>query len=527
MVQLRIHPRCDSSDGLLFAQRVIAATPVAASAAGPPSGAADGADDREPPDREGLHGALAAIAGVEEELRALLIGRPADELQARAESAGADPSVVQATLEAALNPARGLLELVISLEAAPPAPCERRDWRGEDVLRAVREGICGLEEVFVALPTGTSAGAPRLLVVLPSTAMPTDAEVVRMVSRGGQVLRVNTFELELGADWVVTVRVLGRPLLVPQLRALLLWGADGLGWIAAMDWPGGPTAAPPRLQLQTDASNALGPAAVVLNLLACLVRESLHVCEAIPIAGHEAMLADRARHNSTAGLLFGQAAPGGARPVAASEELLPEWLGSSVIGPDAQRVIRPTACARLVLSRPGNRLVTRQCGDCAKFQAGSLRNAVRRTPSLAERVLQESDWVSPHSTRPMHGMPSELMVVRLERTRQVYAAVRRKLAREVEKVSPSFTWHVHALPAHPQTPVTKIVQGWPKLWANFRALIGIFSQTFGPSLAIWANPVQFSLVLSEVRHNHAADAIEARRRRDEGDAVRPRQDICS
>jgi hypothetical protein len=40
---------------------------------------------------------------------------------------------------------------------------------------------------------------------------------------------------------------------------------------------------------------------------------------------------------------------------------------------------------------------------------------------------------------------------------------------------------------------TKIVQGWPKLWANFRALIGIFSQSVGPSVTIWANPVQFSL----------------------------------
>ena len=41
-------------------------------------------------------------------------------------------------------------------------------------------------------------------------------------------------------------------------------------------------------------------------------------------------------------------------------------------------------------------------------------------------------------------------------------------------------------------PRTKIVQGWPKLWANFRALIGISSQSVGPSLAIWANSVQFS-----------------------------------
>jgi hypothetical protein len=40
---------------------------------------------------------------------------------------------------------------------------------------------------------------------------------------------------------------------------------------------------------------------------------------------------------------------------------------------------------------------------------------------------------------------------------------------------------------------TKIVQGWPKLWANFQALIGIFSQIVGPSLTIWVNPDTFRL----------------------------------
>jgi hypothetical protein len=30
------------------------------------------------------------------------------------------------------------------------------------------------------------------------------------------------------------------------------------------------------------------------------------------------------------------------------------------------------------------------------------------------------------------------------------------------------------------------------MWANFRALIGIFNQSVGPSLATWANPVQVS-----------------------------------
>ena len=40
---------------------------------------------------------------------------------------------------------------------------------------------------------------------------------------------------------------------------------------------------------------------------------------------------------------------------------------------------------------------------------------------------------------------------------------------------------------------TKIVQGWPKLRANLRALILIFSQSVGPRLAIWADPAHFSL----------------------------------
>ena len=38
------------------------------------------------------------------------------------------------------------------------------------------------------------------------------------------------------------------------------------------------------------------------------------------------------------------------------------------------------------------------------------------------------------------------------------------------------------------------------MWTNFRALIGIFSQTVGPSLAIWANIVQFSLLPLGVIH---------------------------
>jgi hypothetical protein len=55
---------------------------------------------------------------------------------------------------------------------------------------------------------------------------------------------------------------------------------------------------------------------------------------------------------------------------------------------------------------------------------------------------------------------------------------------------------------------TKIVQGWPKLWADFRALTGIFSQSVGPSLAIWANPVQFSFCARRhCIHIHAAQLL--------------------
>ena len=41
----------------------------------------------------------------------------------------------------------------------------------------------------------------------------------------------------------------------------------------------------------------------------------------------------------------------------------------------------------------------------------------------------------------------------------------------------------------------KMVQGWPKLWTNFKVLIGIFNQSAGPSLAIWAHPRVQSLFL--------------------------------
>ena len=42
-------------------------------------------------------------------------------------------------------------------------------------------------------------------------------------------------------------------------------------------------------------------------------------------------------------------------------------------------------------------------------------------------------------------------------------------------------------------PLTKVVQGWPKFWTNFRVLVGAFSQSVGPSLAIYATLTWASL----------------------------------
>jgi hypothetical protein len=67
-----------------------------------------------------------------------------------------------------------------------------------------------------------------------------------------------------------------------------------------------------------------------------------------------------------------------------------------------------------------------------------------------------------------------------------------------EHLQPEGTRAAHA--------VTKIVQGWPKSWANFEALIGIFSQSVGPSLAIWVNPVQFSFVGRAVVHRRGGSS---------------------
>jgi hypothetical protein len=61
-----------------------------------------------------------------------------------------------------------------------------------------------------------------------------------------------------------------------------------------------------------------------------------------------------------------------------------------------------------------------------------------------------------------------------------------------------------------QVSLTKIAQGWPKLWASFRALIGmIFSQTVGPSLAIWVNPVQFSFLEQFSAVSNALERLHA------------------
>ena len=62
-----------------------------------------------------------------------------------------------------------------------------------------------------------------------------------------------------------------------------------------------------------------------------------------------------------------------------------------------------------------------------------------------------------------------------------------------------------------QAALTKIVQGWPKLWAKFRDLIWIFSQSVGPSLTIWVNSVQnlFSALAQWPGRAHGVDVGDA------------------
>ena len=61
--------------------------------------------------------------------------------------------------------------------------------------------------------------------------------------------------------------------------------------------------------------------------------------------------------------------------------------------------------------------------------------------------------------------------------------------------------------------LTKIVQGWPKLWANFRALVEIFSQIVGLNLTIWANLASCSLMagnnLGAVEERHLGLVLHA------------------
>jgi hypothetical protein len=75
--------------------------------------------------------------------------------------------------------------------------------------------------------------------------------------------------------------------------------------------------------------------------------------------------------------------------------------------------------------------------------------------------------------------------------------------------------------------VTKIVQGRPRLWANFTALIGMFCQSVGPGLVIWANPVQFSSVLRDTlrRRGTVVSCDLMRYSRDRGSPHEPREGV--
>ena len=71
-------------------------------------------------------------------------------------------------------------------------------------------------------------------------------------------------------------------------------------------------------------------------------------------------------------------------------------------------------------------------------------------------------------------------------------------------------------------PSNETAQGWPKLWANFKALVGICSQSVGPSPAIWANPVQFSFTMRGWKHGLQRALVARRTDRPR----RPRAAMC-
>jgi hypothetical protein len=236
--------------------------------------------------------------------------------------------------------------------------------------------------------------------VLPSAARLTAVEIARIGSRDGQAVGVNTVELELTADWDLTVRVLGELLGQRELRELCFRAGDGLQCVNALQWPSGPDGAP-RLLLEAAAHEDHGPASAVIAVLEHLLSDDVAVCQAIPVDGHdkrEALLADRGRFGSSAGLLLGAAKKGGALVTAAEEEL-PEFLARACVPAERRRVIRYAGCARLVHANTPGGFASRQCASCQHYATGALRHATDRVLPPAAREEQDTAWTSLSSER--------------------------------------------------------------------------------------------------------------------------------
>ena len=243
-------------------------------------------------------------------------------------------------------------------------------------------------------------------VVLPSAARLTAAEIARIGSRDGQAVGVNTVELELTADWDLTVRVLGELLGQRELQELCFRAGDGLQCVNALQWPSGPDGAP-RLLLEAAAHEDHGPASAVIAVLEHLLSDDVAVCQAIPVDGHdkrEALLADRGRFGSSAGLLLGAAKKGGALVTAAEEEL-PEFLARACVPAERRRVIRYAGCARLVHANTPGGFASRQCAACGHYAASALRHVADRVLPLEERKQQHAAWTKPGSRRCAHPSP--------------------------------------------------------------------------------------------------------------------------
>ena len=162
-------------------------------------------------------------------------------------------------------------------------------------------------------------------------------------------------------------------------------------------------------------------------------------------------------------------------PAAAREDMSCRYPGCT--DPDAENF---SAAA----NEDDGSCVIHRCADC-----GSLRSRRVRRP----RVLSLWTYLVPEHICLLE-IPNGSKLSEPDKSKRSV-----EVCRAVARLSDTFA----------RGAVPKIAQGWPRLWANFRALTGIFSQSAGPSLASRANPVRSSSRSCEDALASLSDSIDA------------------